>query len=153
MDSKRRRDATTPAGFEGISNGNAPVNTSNVDISLLGSGVWANGQAIAEDIARHTPEAVALLREVLATRTLAQWVERFGTLSGPWAPVRDILQVGADPQVTSNGCLRPAGELQLAASPVQFDVTAADLAAAPAFAAPDRTDPAGTRSTGTASRL
>jgi crotonobetainyl-CoA:carnitine CoA-transferase CaiB-like acyl-CoA transferase len=91
--------------------------------------------ATAEEIARNTPEAVALLREVLATRTLAQWSERFQTLSGPWAPVQDTLQIGGDHQVRANEYLQPAGELQLAASPVQFDVRAPDLTAAPAFAA------------------
>jgi crotonobetainyl-CoA:carnitine CoA-transferase CaiB-like acyl-CoA transferase len=39
----------------------------------------------AEQFAGHTREAVALVREALATRTLAEWTERFAALSGPWA--------------------------------------------------------------------
>lgn len=92
---------------------------------------FATSQAIAE----HTAEAVALLREVIATRTLAEWSERFATLTGPWAPVQDSLQVGDDTQVRANEYLVQAGELQLAANPVQFDVAAPTLRPAPEFAA------------------
>jgi crotonobetainyl-CoA:carnitine CoA-transferase CaiB-like acyl-CoA transferase len=91
--------------------------------------------ATAEQIAAHTEEAVKLLREVFATRTLAEWSQRFATLAGPWAPVQNTLQLREDGQVQANEYLRPAGELQLVASPVQFDVAAPDLSAAPQFAA------------------
>jgi crotonobetainyl-CoA:carnitine CoA-transferase CaiB-like acyl-CoA transferase len=91
--------------------------------------------ATAEAIAANTEAAVAILREVLGGRTLAQWTERFATLAGPWAPVQDTLQVGVDAQVRANEYLLPAGELELVASPVQFDVTAPRLAPAPEFAA------------------
>jgi crotonobetainyl-CoA:carnitine CoA-transferase CaiB-like acyl-CoA transferase len=91
--------------------------------------------ADAEQIAAHTDEAVALLREALATRTLAQWTERFATLAGPWAPVQDSLQVGADAQVRANEYIVSAGEIELVSSPVQFDVTAPELGPAPEFAA------------------
>ncbi|MFI0350331.1 CaiB/BaiF CoA transferase family protein [Actinomadura sp. 9N407] len=91
--------------------------------------------ATAELIAANTAEAVELLREILAGRTLAEWTERFATLAGPWAPVQDSLQVGDDAQIRSNEYLVRAGELDLAASPVQFDVTAPRLGPAPEFAA------------------
>ena len=91
--------------------------------------------ASAEQLAANTQVAVPILREVFATRTLAEWSERFATLSGPWAPVQDSLQVGDDAQVRANEYLRPAGELELVSSPVQFDVTAPDLTPAPEFAA------------------
>ncbi|MGV9675990.1 CaiB/BaiF CoA transferase family protein [Nocardia sp. NPDC003482] len=91
--------------------------------------------ADAARIAEHTPEAVAILREVIATRTLAEWTERFATLAGPWAPVQDSVQVGHDAQIAANEYLRPAGELTLVSSPVQFDVTAPDLRPGPEFAA------------------
>jgi crotonobetainyl-CoA:carnitine CoA-transferase CaiB-like acyl-CoA transferase len=98
---------------------------------------WADDPrfATAEQIALNTAEAVKLLREVIATRTLAEWSERFATLAGPWAPVQDTLQLAEDGQVRANGYLRQAGELRLAASPVQFDVAAPDLGPAPEFAA------------------
>lgn len=91
--------------------------------------------ATAEQIAAHTEEATAILREAIGARTLAEWTERFGTLSGPWAPVQDSLQVAEDPQIKANEYLRSTGELQLVANPVQFDVTAPDLGPAPEFAA------------------
>jgi len=91
--------------------------------------------ATAELIAANTEEAAKVLREILATRTLAEWSERFATLAGPWAPVQDSLQVGEDAQVRANEYLTRAGEVELAASPVQFDVTAAPLGPAPEFAA------------------
>jgi len=89
----------------------------------------------AADIATNTEEAVKILREVIAGRTLGEWTERFATLAGPWAPVQDSLQVGSDAQVRANEYLVRAGELELAASPVQFDVAAPGLGAAPEFAA------------------
>jgi crotonobetainyl-CoA:carnitine CoA-transferase CaiB-like acyl-CoA transferase len=91
--------------------------------------------ATPEQLARNTAEAVKLMREVIATRTLADWSARFATLAGPWAPVQDSLQVADDGQVQANEYLRQAGELRLVASPVQFDVSAPELGPAPEFAA------------------
>ncbi|MDT3443328.1 CoA transferase [Pseudofrankia sp. BMG5.37] len=91
--------------------------------------------ATAELIGQNTPEGVKLLREAFATRTLAEWTERLATLSGPWAPVQDSLQVSADPQVRANEYIIDAGEMELVANPVQFDVTAPVAAPAPDFAA------------------
>ena len=90
--------------------------------------------ATAEPIAENTAEAVAILRGD-ARRTLAEWSERFATLSGPWAPVQDTLQVAEDPQVRANEYIIQAGELELVANPVQFDVTAPRTGPAPDFAA------------------
>ncbi|XVQ14715.1 CaiB/BaiF CoA transferase family protein [Spirillospora sp. CA-255316] len=91
--------------------------------------------ATAELIAANTGEAVEALREAIAGRTLAEWTERFATLSGPWAPVQDSLQVGEDAQIRANEYILQAGELELVANPVQFDVTAPELGPAPEFAA------------------
>ncbi|MFE9320913.1 CaiB/BaiF CoA transferase family protein [Nocardia sp. NPDC052278] len=91
--------------------------------------------ADAAAIATNTAVAVEILREVFATRTLAEWTERFATLSGPWAPVQDALQAIDDPQVQANEYVRKAGELQLVSSPVQFDLAAPDLRPGPEFAA------------------
>ena len=91
--------------------------------------------ATVEQLVANTAEAVQLLRETIATRTLAEWSVRFATLAGPWAPVQDTLQVADDAQVQANEYLCPAGELQLVASPVQFDVSAPELGPAPEFAA------------------
>ena len=90
--------------------------------------------ATSESIAEHTADAVAILREVIATRTLPEWSERFATLAGPWAPVQDTLQAAGDAQVLANEYLVRAGELDLVANPVQFDVAAPHTGPAPAFA-------------------
>ncbi|MEO3787480.1 CaiB/BaiF CoA-transferase family protein [Actinocorallia sp. B10E7] len=91
--------------------------------------------ATGEQIAANTEQAVEILQEVIGARTLAQWSERFATLAGPWAPVQDSLQVGDDAQVRANEYLVKAGELDLVANPVQFDVTAPEPGPAPEFAA------------------
>ncbi|MFK0109364.1 CaiB/BaiF CoA transferase family protein [Streptomyces sp. NPDC091217] len=91
--------------------------------------------ATGESIAEHTDEAVKILREIIAGRTLAEWSERFAALDGPWAPVQDTLQAAADTQARANGYLGQAGDLELVASPVQFDVEDTGLGPAPEFAA------------------
>ncbi|OBK18741.1 CaiB/BaiF CoA transferase family protein [Mycobacterium asiaticum] len=88
----------------------------------------------AEKIAANTAEAVEILTKVIATRTLAEWSERFATLAGPWAPVQDTLQAAADPQIRANEYVVRAGELELVANPVQFDVAAPQTSPAPGFA-------------------
>src|ERR1700730_7337604 len=90
--------------------------------------------ADAEKIAANTAEAVEMLTKVIATRTLAEWSERFATLAGPWAPVQDTLQVADDPQIRANEYIVRAGELELVANPVQFDVAAPQSGPAPGFA-------------------
>jgi crotonobetainyl-CoA:carnitine CoA-transferase CaiB-like acyl-CoA transferase len=90
--------------------------------------------ATVQEIAANTAEAVELLSKAIATRTLAEWSERFATLSGPWAPVQDTLQAVDDAQIRSNEYMVRAGELELVANPVQFDVAAPQTGPAPGFA-------------------
>jgi crotonobetainyl-CoA:carnitine CoA-transferase CaiB-like acyl-CoA transferase len=91
--------------------------------------------ASAETIAVNAAAGVELLAQEFRARPLSEWTEILGALSGPWAPVQDTLQAAADPQIAANEYIRPAGELSLASSPVQFDVTAPELGPAPSFAA------------------
>ena len=88
-----------------------------------------------EGIAANTSIAVKIISEAIASRTLAEWTTRFATLTGPWAPIQDSLQVAADAQIRANEYLIQAGELELVANPVQFDVTAPKATPAPEFAA------------------
>jgi crotonobetainyl-CoA:carnitine CoA-transferase CaiB-like acyl-CoA transferase len=88
-----------------------------------------------EQIVANAEEASQILADVIAARPLAEWAERLATLAGPWAPVQDTLQAGKDAQARANEYFRPAGELEVVSSPVQFDVTAPDLGPAPGFAA------------------
>jgi crotonobetainyl-CoA:carnitine CoA-transferase CaiB-like acyl-CoA transferase len=95
--------------------------------------------ATAEGIEAHSAEAVAALREAFGSQPLAYWTRRLATLSGPWAPVQDTLQVGDDAQVRGNGYLatveaEDGSSFELVASPVQFDERPTALRRAPAFA-------------------
>ncbi|MGB3474537.1 MAG: CoA transferase [Mycobacterium sp.] len=90
--------------------------------------------ATAQSFAEHTPAAVEILRAAMAKRTLPEWSERFATLAGPWAPVQDTLQAAADAQIRANEYIVQAGELELVANPVQFDVAAPATGPAPGFA-------------------
>ncbi|MDR3665069.1 MAG: CoA transferase [Mycobacterium sp.] len=90
--------------------------------------------ATAQSFAENTPAAVEILREAMAKRSLPEWSERFATLAGPWAPVQDTLQAAQDAQVRANEYIVQAGELELVANPVQFDVAAPHTGGAPGFA-------------------
>ncbi|WP_319436775.1 CoA transferase [Mycobacterium sp. RTGN5] len=90
--------------------------------------------ATAESIAENTPAAVDILREAMAKRPLLEWSERFTSLAGPWAPVQDTLQAAQDTQIRANEYIVQAGELELVANPVQFDVAAPHTGPAPGFA-------------------
>jgi crotonobetainyl-CoA:carnitine CoA-transferase CaiB-like acyl-CoA transferase len=91
--------------------------------------------ATHELIAANAEEASQILADVIGARPLAEWTDRLATLAGPWAPVQDTLQAGKDAQARANEYFRPAGEMEVVSSPVQFDVTAPDLSPAPGFAA------------------
>ena len=69
---------------------------------------------------------IAILDEIFATRSLAEWREKFATLEGPWAPMQTAEEIHADPQSVANGYLPEVdggdkGLFKLVASPVQFD--------------------------------
>jgi crotonobetainyl-CoA:carnitine CoA-transferase CaiB-like acyl-CoA transferase len=90
-------------------------------------------------IAEHGAEAAQLIRETFATKTLAEWTERFATLDGAWAPVQDTLEATRDAQARANGYIvevAAEGEpsFDLVASPVQFDEAAPELGPSPEFA-------------------
>jgi crotonobetainyl-CoA:carnitine CoA-transferase CaiB-like acyl-CoA transferase len=91
--------------------------------------------ATDELIAENTEEAVKILREVFATRTLGEWSERFATLAGPWAPYRTPGRSPPTPRCGRRSTSCGPGKLELVANPVQFDVTAPAVGPAPEFAA------------------
>lgn len=91
-----------------------------------------------EKLMENCGEAVRIIAEVLATRTLADWSERFRTLEGQWAPVQDTLDIPHDPQVRANGYMqrtatRDGTEFDLVTTPVQFDEAPAATRRAPEF--------------------
>jgi crotonobetainyl-CoA:carnitine CoA-transferase CaiB-like acyl-CoA transferase len=70
---------------------------------------------------------IALLDAAFAEHTLAEWIARFATLAGQWAPMQSASELHDDPQSVANGYLptTDAGgrEVRLVANPVQFDET------------------------------
>jgi crotonobetainyl-CoA:carnitine CoA-transferase CaiB-like acyl-CoA transferase len=87
----------------------------------------------------NTAVAAQIISDTIATRPFAEWVERFRSLEGQWAPVQNPLELAADPQVRANGFIRPVvdvegNERELVANPVQFDNTPPEIKRAPQFA-------------------
>lgn len=70
-------------------------------------------------------EAVGVLDELFAERTLAEWREILAEAKGVWAPVQTLKELYSDPQVVANGFIRPvpgaSDGLALVAPPVMFD--------------------------------
>jgi len=94
--------------------------------------------ASAEKLAENALAAVQIIREAIASKTLAEWTERFQTLRGQWAPVQNTLEVASDPQVRAMGYIASTETadrtpFELGASPVQFDEQPTPTARAPLF--------------------
>ena len=92
------------------------------------AGIDANFEAAAE-----------MLTEAIGAQPLAHWTERLATLSGPWAPVQDTVQLASDAQIRSNGFIAPVtaddgSGYELVVNPVQFDEHPPELRRAPLFA-------------------
>jgi len=93
----------------------------------------------ADLLMANAAEAGIIVREIIGSRTLADWRERFEDLEGPWAPHQNSLELANDPQIRTNGYVRPVidadgVERELLANPVQFDETPPVLSRAPLFA-------------------
>jgi len=91
-----------------------------------------------EKLSANADEAAAIVREAIATKTLEEWRQRFATLKGQWAPIQNVLELAADPQVRANGYVAAAETIdgtafELAASPVQFDEKPMATSRGPAF--------------------
>jgi crotonobetainyl-CoA:carnitine CoA-transferase CaiB-like acyl-CoA transferase len=83
-------------------------------------------------------DAVALLDEIFASATLAEWRVTLEDFSGQWAVVQNSLEAAADPQTVANGYIQDCETsegvaFQLTAAPVQFDEEPAAPGRAPEF--------------------
>jgi crotonobetainyl-CoA:carnitine CoA-transferase CaiB-like acyl-CoA transferase len=83
--------------------------------------------------------AADIVQEVLATRPLAEWVDRFAGMEGQWAVAQNPWEVGQDPAVRANGLIAEVIDCEgttreLVANPVQFDEKPAQITRAPQFA-------------------
>ncbi|MFC4942908.1 CaiB/BaiF CoA transferase family protein [Pseudonocardia sp. GCM10023141] len=90
-------------------------------------------------IMANAAEAGALVAEIMAGRTFAEWCTVLARGSGQWAAVQDAWEVGQDPSLRANGLIArvtdaEGAERELVASPVQFDEAPPALTRAPQFA-------------------
>ncbi|MCB2079204.1 MAG: CoA transferase [Novosphingobium sp.] len=94
--------------------------------------------AARNDRAANSTELLAILEEVFASRTLAEWKEALAEARGAWAPVSTPEEIHDDPQTIANGFMRhvdyPDGGLDVPAPAIQFDEEAGDPPPAPEFA-------------------
>ncbi len=79
-----------------------------------------------DSLLEHGGEAIAILTDVFAERTVAEWREALDDFIGQWTVVQDALEVASDRQSIANDYVQPcktaAGvPFQLVTSPVQFD--------------------------------
>jgi crotonobetainyl-CoA:carnitine CoA-transferase CaiB-like acyl-CoA transferase len=93
----------------------------------------------AEKLMENYAAAAELIGHEIASRTFGEWLERFKTLEGQWAPVQNSVEVGHDAQLRANGFVAQVvdvdGEVrELVTAPVQFDETSASLTRGPEFA-------------------
>ena len=59
-----------------------------------------------QSLMANSDAAVAILTEVFASATLAEWRERLDGFIGQWAVVQDTLEAAADPQTVANGYIQ-----------------------------------------------
>ena len=92
--------------------------------------------ATAEARTANNLELIAVLDAVFAARPLKEWEQRFAGGAFPWAVARTEAETRVDQQVRANEYLIPVTaqgrhEIELVASPVQFDERPARLRPAP----------------------
>jgi crotonobetainyl-CoA:carnitine CoA-transferase CaiB-like acyl-CoA transferase len=81
-------------------------------------------------------ECTQTLKAIFASRTLAEWIERLGSMEGVWSPLQTPLEVHDDPVVIANGFIRELDtssghKLAVANNPIQFNGEPAVTGAAP----------------------
>jgi crotonobetainyl-CoA:carnitine CoA-transferase CaiB-like acyl-CoA transferase len=86
--------------------------------------------------AENSVACVTLLEEIFASRTYAEWCERFQTLDAPWAPMQSVRELRDDPQTRANGYMIPVESpdgvpFELVGAPCQFDEEPPQLRPAP----------------------
>ena len=95
--------------------------------------------ATAQELTRQAEVAAALIADVIASRPFAEWIERFRTLEGQWAPIQDSVEAGQDVQLRANGYIAQVVDVdgnvaELVTAPVQFDEAPATPIRGPKFA-------------------
>lgn len=96
--------------------------------ALAGHPEWAEDPRFATNPARvaHREALIPLIAEVLRQRPRQAWLSALEAAGVPAAPINDLAEVFADPQVQARGLVQPlthpaAGQVALVRQPVLFD--------------------------------
>ncbi len=107
-------------------------------VTILGKPEMATDDRFVDSAARaaNSIECVTLLDEAFASQPLAHWREALDGFSGAWTAYQTLGEVYEDPQVIANGYLPSmtaanGQEVQLVASPAQFNETAPTMTRCP----------------------
>jgi crotonobetainyl-CoA:carnitine CoA-transferase CaiB-like acyl-CoA transferase len=107
-------------------------------VTKVGRPELADDPRFVDSAARvaHTPECVAVLDEIFATRTLSEWKTDLQEIKGVWAPVQSASELLEDPQAVANGYVASvtAGsgdQFRAVAAPLQFDEHPPELGRSP----------------------
>lgn len=97
---------------------------------VIGHPAWAAdpGYATNPERVRHRDVLVPRLAAILATRSTAQWLAELEAAGVPAAPINDLAQVFADPQVEARGLCVEAphpngGTVRMVRHPVRWSLT------------------------------
>jgi crotonobetainyl-CoA:carnitine CoA-transferase CaiB-like acyl-CoA transferase len=104
----------------------------------LGKPELASDPRFSDSAARaeNSEECIRIMDDAFEHQPLSHWVEAFDGFEGVWSPFQTLDELYEDPQVIANGYLptMTAGngdEIQLVASPAQFDEVAVEVTRAP----------------------
>jgi len=107
-------------------------------VARLGRPEMATDERFCDSTARaqNSGACIALLDEAFGSQPLSHWKEVLDSFDGVWSPYQTLDELYEDPQVIANGYLptMTAGngeDIQLVASPAQFDEVAVEVSRAP----------------------
>lgn len=107
-------------------------------VQRLGLPDMATDERFADSTARaqHSEECITKLDEAFGSQPLSYWKKALDDFAGVWTPYQTLDELYEDPQVIANGYLPSmtasnGQEVQLVASPAQFDETAVGVSRAP----------------------
>ena len=107
-------------------------------VARLGRPEMATDERFVDSAARATnsAECITLLDEAFGSKPLSYWKEALADFDGVWTPFQTLDELYEDPQVVANGYLPTmtaanGQEVQLVASPAQFDEESVAVTRAP----------------------
>ncbi len=107
-------------------------------VARIGRPDMATDERFRDSTARgeNRAECIAMLDEAFESQPLSHWKEAFDSFDGVWSAFQSLDELYEDPQVIANGYLPTmtaanGQEVQLVASPAQFDEVAVEVTRAP----------------------